>query len=59
VEIQTSRRPAGLITLRHRARSPGLKALEAVLRDYLAAARTTGLFDTAPEVRKGDITAGL
>ncbi len=59
VEIQTSRRPAGLITLRHRARSPGLKALEAVLKDYLAAARTTGLFDTAPEVRKGDITAGL
>jgi LysR family pca operon transcriptional activator len=59
VEIQTPRRPAGLITLRHRARSPGLTALEAVLREYLAAARSTGLFDTAPEISAGAITAGL
>ncbi len=59
VEILTPRRPAGLITLRHRARSPGLTALEAVLREYLATARSTGLFDTAPEVRSGDITPGL
>jgi LysR family pca operon transcriptional activator len=56
MEIQTPRRPAGLITLRHRARSPGLTALEAVLREYLAAARSTGLFDTAPEIRQGDTT---
>ncbi|HEX2554635.1 MAG TPA: LysR substrate-binding domain-containing protein [Microvirga sp.] len=59
VEIQTPRRPAGLITLRHRARSPGLTALEAALRDYLAEARSTGLFDTAPEVRRAGITSGL
>jgi LysR family pca operon transcriptional activator len=54
VDIRTPPRPAGLITLRHRARSPGLKALESSLREYLASARTTGLFDAALEIRAGD-----
>lgn len=35
ITISGPRRPAGLITLRHRPRSPGLKALEHELRDYL------------------------
>jgi LysR family pca operon transcriptional activator len=54
VDIHTPPRPAGLITPRHRARSPGLKALESSLREYLASARTTGLFDARPDIQGGD-----
>ncbi len=59
VEIRAPRRPAGLITLRHRARSPGLEALESVLREYLTAAHSTGLFNAASGIWRGDITPEL
>ena len=49
VAISGPGRPAGLITLRHRPRSPGLKALELALRDYLSTVRRTGLFDSASQ----------
>lgn len=53
VDIHTPPRLAGLITLRDRARSLGLKVLESSLRKYLASARTTGLFDATPEIWGG------
>lgn len=53
VDIHTPPRLAGLITLRDRARSLGLKVLESSLREYLASARTTGLFDATPEIWGG------
>jgi LysR family pca operon transcriptional activator len=51
LDIPGPARPAGLITLRHRQRSPGLQALAAALREYLASVQGTGLFDAAPEVK--------
>ena len=45
VAISGPHRPAGLITLRHRPRAPGLKALEYALRDYLATVRRTDLIE--------------
>jgi LysR family transcriptional regulator, pca operon transcriptional activator len=48
VAISGSPRPAGLVTLRHRPRSPGLKALESALRDYLATVRRTELIEPEP-----------
>lgn len=40
--VPTPSRPAGLITLRHRKRSPGLDALVAILRTYIAELRRAG-----------------
>ncbi|HEX2114308.1 MAG TPA: LysR substrate-binding domain-containing protein [Alphaproteobacteria bacterium] len=40
--IQTPSRPAGLITLRHRRRSPGLDALAKTLRLYIRELRAAG-----------------
>ena len=45
VAISGPHRPAGLITLRHWPRAPGLKALEYALRDYLATVRRTDLIE--------------
>lgn len=56
MDIPTPRRPAGLIVPRHRQRSPGLKALETALRDYLVSARGTGLFAASAAAQGATMT---
>lgn len=43
--LHSGRRPAGIITLRHRRRPPGVAALLAALREHLRELRATGLLD--------------
>jgi hypothetical protein len=45
IAIPAPERPAGLITLRHRRRSPGLDALVASLRLYIRELRAAGHLD--------------